>query len=495
MNPLILFVALLIVAGLAYLPITSEKILRQIALAGAIVSAALAFWMAIPALTAEPQFWFGQWWFLDRFSALFLAIVSFLYVSASIVSYRYIGHEFHDQVISMKQVRLYLVSLPLFILSMMMTLLANNIGVLWVALEATTLTTTFLVAFYTKDASIEAAWKYIIICSTGIALGLLGILMFAYAGSSAGSLSGEDVFHLNQLGAHATTLLPETVRWAFVFIFVGIGTKVGFVPMHAWLPDAHSKTPSPISAVLSGVLLNVALYAILRFKVLTDLSLENTWWTERFFLIFGVLSVVIPAFMIYIQRNYKRMLAYSSIEHMGLASFAIGLGPFGIIPAMMHLVGHAIAKSMLFFGAGEIFLRYQTTKIEYVRHLLKQAPYTAILFLIALLGLLAFPPSALFASEFLMIGLGMQTQTILTLLVLVCLTIICVSMIRHTFTMFFEETAPSEISEVLPPERWTITHTVIVGHLILLVLVGVSFLTQPGIQFISEITHVVSANL
>jgi hydrogenase-4 component F len=298
MQPIILFILLLVSAGLAYLPIKSEKILRQVSLGGAVLFTGLAFWLAIPALTSQPQFWSQDLWSLDRFSAFMVLLVGGLYLSASFVSYRYLAQEFKEGILQLKQVRLYLLSLPLFILSMFVVIFANNMGVLWVALEATTLTTTFLVAFYTKDASLEAAWKYIIICSTGIALGLLGILMFAYAGTSAGSLSAEDVFHLNQLRLHADTLLPEIVKWAFVFVFIGIGTKVGFVPMHAWLPDAHSKTPSPISAILSGVLLNVALYTILRFKLITDLSLENTWWTERFFLTFGLLSIVIPAFLI-----------------------------------------------------------------------------------------------------------------------------------------------------------------------------------------------------
>ncbi len=496
MQPIYLFLALLVIASLAYIPIKSEQILRQISLGGAVLYTILAGWLAIPALFAEPQFYSQDWWFLDPFAAFFLVLISFLFLSASIVSYRYIGHEMHERIIQLKQVRLYQLSLPLFILSMTAAVLTNNIGVLWVALEATTLTTTFLVAFYTKDASLEAAWKYILICSTGIALGLLGILMFAFAGNQAGGLDAESIFNLAQLREHATTFLPEIVRWAFVFIFIGIGTKVGFVPMHTWLPDAHSKTPSPISGILSGVLLNVALYTILRFKLVADLSLGNTWWTERFFLVFGVMSIVLPAFMIYIQRNYKRMLAYSSIEHMGLAAFAIGLGPFGVVPAMMHLVGHAIGKSMLFFGSGEILMRYKTTKIEQVRQLLKTSPYTAVLFLLGLLGLLAVPPSALFASEFLMIGYGMQSQWILTLVVLVALTIIFVSMIRHTLTMFYaHDASESDASSHMHKEGWTLTHTVMAAHLLLLVVVGVYFLTIPGIKFMSGIVQSISANL
>ena len=493
MNPTILFIFLLLFAGSAYLPHLTEKAIRQIGLAGAVFCSLFGFLIAISGFTNEPQFWSSLLWYQDSLTAFFVVLICFLYLSASFVSYRYIGHEYAHQTIQLKHVRLYHLSLPLFILTMLLAVFANNIGVLWVALEATTLTTTFLVAFYTTDSSIEAAWKYIMICSTGIALGLLGILMIAYAGTVAGTMSSLEAFQFHQLRAQAQSLLPEMMRWAFVFIFVGIGTKVGFVPMHTWLPDAHSKTPSPISGILSGILLNIALYTILRFKLLTDLSLEQTWWTNRFFLTFGMLSIVVSAFLIYIQRNYKRMLAYSSIEHMGLTAFAVGLGPFGLVPALMHIAGHAVAKSMLFFGAGEILLRYKTTKIIQIRRLFLQSRPTAILFFLGLLGLLGIPPSALFVSEFLMIGYGMQTQVILTLIVLCVLTMICVSMIRHTLTMFFDHDSPhQEHVENLPQEPWTITHFVMGCHLFFLMVLGVYFLTDSGMSFISQIAEIIS---
>ena len=497
MTPIFLFLFLVLIAGLSLLPTSSDRFSRILGIVGGLGTAiGVAFLIYHPFVgNVAPQI--DARWAVDQFSSLLCALIGLLYLSASLVSYRYIAQEYAHGLLTLRQVRLYYVCLPLFILSMLVTVLANNIGILWLGLEATTLATTFLVAIYLKEGAVEAAWKYIILCSTGIALGLLGILMIHHAGIGAG-LSVSEALQLSVLGPHASDLPQSVMRWAFVFIFIGFGTKVGFVPLHSWLPDAHSKTPSPISALLSGVLLNVAFYAILRFKFLTDGSLGDSAWTEHFFLVFGFISILIPTFLIVIQKNYKRLLAYSSIEHMGLTAFAIGLGPFGIIPALMHMVGHSLTKSALFFGAGEFLLSFRTTKIALIGKTILRQGKTSVLFLVAILALLAVPPSALFGSEFLLIGYGMTTFKILTLLVLVCLTIIAASMLRHAVRMIFEEvteepvTTPilsEETSSSLKPEPWNITHAVMIGHGILLFAVGYFFLTQEGLRFMASIAQ------
>ena len=300
---------------------------------------------------ARGPVWIGDFWMIDRFAAMMIALIQVVWMAASLASLRYIGAEHAAGILSTLKVRIYYGLLPLFVLAMLVTVATDHLGVLWIALEATTLTTTPLVALYKKDGAIEAAWKYLLLCSLGISVSLLGLLLLAYAGVGAG-LPLDRAFSLGALRERAAALDPQVVRWAFVFLFVGIGTKVGFVPMHPWLPDAHSRTPSPISACLSGVLLNVALYALLRCKAVVDLALGQDAWTSAFFTWFGLLSILFAAFVLLHQQNYKRMLAYHSVEHMGLIAFGLGMGPVGAAGAVMHMIGHTLAKSALFLTAG-----------------------------------------------------------------------------------------------------------------------------------------------
>ena len=316
---------------------------------------------------------------IDRFAALMIVLIQIVWTGAAFASLRYIGEEHAAGLLSMRKARIYYGLLPLFALAMIVTVTTDHLGVLWVALEATTLSTTPLVALYKKDGAIEAAWKYLLLCSLGISVSLLGLLLLAYAGVGAGLPIGR-ALSLGALRGTAAALDPQVVRWAFVFLFVGIGTKVGFVPMHPWLPDAHSRTPSPISAALSGALLNVAMYTLLRFKALVDLSLGQGNWTSAFFIGFGLASILFAAFVLLNQANYKRMLAYSSVEHMGLIAFGVAMGPVGASGAVMHMLGHTLAKSSLFFTAGEVLLARHTTKIANIRALWRSSPRTSLAF-------------------------------------------------------------------------------------------------------------------
>ncbi|RPJ73371.1 MAG: hydrogenase 4 subunit F, partial [Acidobacteria bacterium] len=310
----------------------------------------------------------GGAWMVDRFAGMMLLLIAVVYLGAAVSSTRYIGSEHAAGILTGRRVKQYYALLPLFVLAMVVSVTTDHLGILWIALEATTLATTPLVALYKKDGAIEAAWKYLLLCSVGISVSLLGLLLLAYAGVGAG-LAVDDALSLGALRGRASSLDPEVVRWAFVFLFIGIGTKVGFVPMHPWLPDAHSRTPSPISATLSGVLLNVALYALLRAKALVDMALGQDAWTSGFFWVFGLASILFAAFVLLHQQNYKRMLAYHSVEHMGLISFGLGMGPVGAAGAVMHMIGHTLAKSALFFSAGEILLARHTTKIANIKGL------------------------------------------------------------------------------------------------------------------------------
>jgi hydrogenase-4 component F len=440
--------------------------------------------MSLPVLFQMSPGWSTPVWLVDNFSALMVSLVAFLYISATIVSVRYIGHEHEEKIISIEDLKLYFTLFHIFALCMLVTVVANNSLLLWMTLEGTTLSSTFLVGLYRKKTSVEAAWKYIIICSTGISLGLIGILLFGFGASQAGVLGG-DIFTLTGLFANAHLISADIVRWAFVFLFVGFGAKLGLVPMHIWLPDAHSNAPSPISGLFSGILLNVALYGIIRFRFVADLALGSNEWTGHLFLFFGFISVIVPAFMMLAQSNYKRMLAYSSVEHMGLITFALALSPIGAVAAVIHMIGHTLSKSMLFFGAGEILTNYQTTQTSKVKGLMKRAPFTAVLFLLGILSIIALPPSILFVSEYMMFTSAFALHPYLSILVMIALSVIAFAMLRSTIGMFFSDNEKEEGD--LKKEKWNVTHSVMTVQLILIVGLTLFLSSAKGIEFIDQI--------
>ena len=455
-----LFIGWLLLLSVASYTLRSTCLVRRLSAIGALVSFGLSLaivWFTPPA----------------PLIATLLILVALVYLAATLVSQRYMTLEESRNILSDKDVRRYFALQHLFMLTLIGALLADHVGMLWIALEGPTLATTLLVSLYRKEGAVEAAWKYIVLCSIGISLGLMGILLFVHA-AMQGGLSPEEALSLTTLLEHARDLNPETLKWAVVFVFIGLGTKVGFVPMHPWLPDAHSKTPSPISAMLSGVLLNVALVTILRFRPIVDVALGNDTWTSGFFLTFGVISVTFAALIILQSKNYKRTLAYSSIEHMGLIAFFLGLGPLGLVPAVVHMIGHTLAKSLLFFESGEILLAFHTTKTDGVRELLKRLPKTSVMLMLGLLLLLAVPPSPLFFSEVIGLGLGMQSHPVLTVIILLSLTLVAYGMLRSGLQM----NAPTagevpEHAPMLPKrERFHLTHAVALCEILLLIGVG-----------------------
>ena len=460
-----------------------EKRVRIMAGIFSTAVAGLIFYIVSPSFFGQ-SIQVGNWWLIDGFSAIMASLVAILYLTATWVSVRYIGHERHEGIVTDIDVKVYFALLHLFVMSMLVVVLTNHALILWLALEATTLSSTFLVGLYRKKTSIEAAWKYIVICSTGITLGLLGILMLGYGTHLVNELV-QTSFLLSDLLSNASLIPDKLAKWAFVFIFVGFGAKVGYVPTHTWLPDAHSKAPSPISALFSGILLNVALYAIIRFQMITNKSLGGNEWTSSFFLIFGALSVLLPAFMMLIQKNYKRMLAYSSIEHMGLISLALSIPPIGTIAAVMHMTGHALVKSSLFFGAGEVLLLKKSTDTDKVRGLLKEAPFTAILFLLGILSIVAVPPSLLFVSEYMMLTAFIKTHLILTIILFAALGAIAYAMLRVTLGMLISEN--DNKSAVLEKEKWNSTQTIIALQLSMVAIMTIWFSAPIGQEFLQAV--------
>jgi hydrogenase-4 component F len=304
------------------------------------------------------------------------------------------------------QARRFRIFSSLFAFTMLAAVTANNVAVMWVAIEATTITSALIIPLTVSKASVEASWKYILIGSVGIALAFVGTVLgyFDYV-----HLAGESESALNwtSLMAAGPAMHPRVMELAFVFIVIGYGTKAGLAPMHTWLPDAHAEAPAPLSAMMSGVLLAVALYAIMRWKAV--MGAAGSTLPDRLLLVLGLASLGIAALSLVGQRHYKRLLAYSSIEHTGLMCLGLGLGPLGVFAALLHLVNHAVAKAMMFFLSGRILDRYRTTELGGVTGLLRAMPVTGGLFAAGMLALIGLPPFGIFFSKFALIRAGFAT--------------------------------------------------------------------------------------
>ncbi|WKU48461.1 proton-conducting transporter membrane subunit [Streptomyces sp. VNUA116] len=306
----------------------------------------------------------------------------------------HLAHERTDE----PAARRYLLLVHAFLAAMSAAVLAANLGVLWVAIEATTIVTAFLVGHRRTRASVEAAWKYVVICSAGIALAFLGTVLLYYAARQAG-IPEADALDWQALRAHAGRLDPSVTRLATGLVVLGFGAKAGLAPLHAWLPDAHSQAPAPVSALMSGVLLSVAFAGLLRYKVIADTAL-GTGFTRTLLAGVAVLTLALATALLLAQRDYKRMLAYSSMEHMSLIALGTAVGsPLALSAVLLHVAGHGLAKTVAFCASGHIARLCGTTRIGRIRGLLAHSPCLGTAFGAAVVALLGLPPFGLFASE------------------------------------------------------------------------------------------------
>jgi hydrogenase-4 component F len=378
----------------------------------------------------------------DALSAFMVIVIGAIAVLASSQSVRYLNAETERGACTARHAALYTTLVQAFVTCMLVAVLAANLGVMWVAVEATTIATTFLVGHRRTDGALEASWKYVVLCSVGIALAFLGTVLFYFAalhasGHPAGSLDW------TSLMAASHRLDPGVVRLAMGLIVLGYGTKVGLAPMHSWLPDAHSQAPAPVSALMSGVLLTVAFYALLRFKAIADGAL-GPGYPRALLVVAGLASLVVAASLLITQRDYKRMLAYHSIEHMGLIALGAAAGsPLAIAAVLLHILGHGLAKGVLFLASGEILLAEGTSEIAKVPALLSRRPVLGGIFGFGLVALLGLPPFSLFASELNMLraevaaGLGWAAA-----IALACMAVIFAAVMAHGRHLLLGEAAP-----------------------------------------------------
>jgi len=384
----------------------------------------------------------GRYLLVDELNNVFIVLTTFVAFTTAVFSASYIAHELENGRLTPTHVRFYHAMYQVLMLAMNLALVANNIGLMWVAIEIATLTTVLMVGLYRTHEALEAAWKYFILGSVGIALALFGtILVYTAALPVIGE--GGDAMLWTSLVANAARFEAPLLNLAFVFLLLGYGTKVGLAPLHAWLPDAHAEGPTPISAVLSGLLLNVALYALLRFKLLLAPNPEALS-PGPLMMLLGLVSLIFASFMLYRRRDIKRLFAYSSIEHMGIITFAFGLGgPLANFAGLLHMVMHSLTKSAIFFAVGHIAQVKGTQKIADIGGLTETHPALGWGLVIGVVAIAGMPPFGIFMSEFLVVSSAIAREPLVAvLLVLGLLVGFGALMLRLTGLAFGEPRGP-----------------------------------------------------
>jgi hydrogenase-4 component F len=429
--------------------------------------------LAVEVYAQGPMLAGGKFFFVDAFNVYLAVLTSFVSMTTAIFSRRYMQRELEHGRIGHIRMRFYHAMYQLFIFAMLLCLLTNNVGVLWIAMELATLSTVLLVSLYRTPTAIEAAWKYFILCGVGIALALFGTVLLYFAAERVLGEGGDSLLWTNLITVSGS-LEPTVLSLAFVFLMVGYGTKVGLVPLHNWLPDAHSEGPTPISAVLSGLLLNIALYALVRCKVLVDGSMQ-THWAGNIMMGFGLLSILVAAFSLLRQKDIKRMFSYSSIEHMGIATFAFGLGgPIATFGALLHMLVHSLAKSAIFFTAGHASQMHWTQEMDKIRGLFKGNPLVGWGLMLGALAIVGMPPFGIFTSEFLILTATMKQAPLLTPFLLLGLGVAFAAILRKVQPM---------VSGDIPPNQkpMTVAHLPVLLHMALVLIIGIyipDFLNQ-----------------
>lgn len=422
----------------------------------------------------------GGYLFVDDLNVVFVVLGTFVGFTTSVFSASYIGHEIETGKLTLPYLRFYHAMYQALMFAMNLGLLANNIGLMWVAIELATLTTVLMVGIYRTHEALEAAWKYFILGSVGIALALFGtILVYMAARPVIGE--GHDAMVWTALVSKAGDFSPQLLNVAFVFLMLGYGTKVGLAPLHAWLPDAHAEGPTPISAVLSGLLLNVALYAVLRFKILLAAN-PAAIAPGPLMATLGLISLIFAGFMLYRRRDIKRLFAYSSIEHMGLITFAFGMGgPLANFAGLLHMTMHSLTKSAIFFAVGHVAQVKGTQKLADIRGLTESHPVLGWGLVLGVVAIAGLPPLGIFMSEFLIVSSTFAREPLLAIpLVLGLLVAFGALMLRMSEVAFGKATGSRAAVEA--------SYVPLFAHLALVLLAGI-YLPGPLVAWFQNVAR------
>ncbi len=455
----------------------------NIAVCAGSFAAALA--LALDVLDDGPLLSPGKLFYIDAFNVYLVVLTAFVGMTTAIFSRPYMQYELSRGRLTGRRMQLYHAMYQGFLFAMLLSLSTNNLGILWVAMEGATLATVLLVSLYRTPESVEAAWKYFILCGVGIAQALFGTVLLFFAAERVVE-NRDEALLWSVLHGGAAHMEPTVLALAFVFLLVGYGTKVGLVPLHNWLPDAHSEGPTPMSAVLSGLLLNVALYALVRMKMLVDGAVPGQL-AGHLMMGFGLLSFLVAGLFLHRQSDIKRMFSYSSIEHMGLMTFAFGVGgPLATFGALLHMTVHSLTKSAIFVTVGHATHIAGTQAIDKIRGLIKTQPAVGWGLLIGTLAIAGFPPFGVFTSEFLLLTATMKSWPWLTLPLLTGLVIAFSGLFRHLHPMVYGEVPTGQVAvqaNMLP----------VVLHLLIVLWLGLAI---PGFlaRWFDQATRLISGS-
>lgn len=463
---ILLFTPLLAILLLMFIS-KKRKFLEIIAVISTAIEAMIGLFIVL-RVVVEKIYIIPPYFSINALGGLILGIIIVVSLTATLHSVGYLRAEQAKGMIGINRIREYYVLMRLFLLCMFLAIATTSPIIMWISIEATTLSTVFLISFFNRKEDVEAAWKYLLINSVGLLLALLGTMLFlSQSHSSEGFITWASLMHA---GNYNNVLL---IKFAFIFIMIGYGTKMGLVPLHTWKPDTYNKAPLPVVALLSGALLNVAFLAILRFKLITD-SVVGNIFSQNIFVFFGITSIIIAAFIIYTQNNYKRMLAYHSIEHAGIMMLGFGLGGIGIFGALLHMIYHSFAKSLLFFVSSNIAVKYSSSKIKDVRGMIKVLPYSSVLYIIGFLTMVGIPPFGIFFSESYILLAGFSNSIIVVIIALFSLLLVFAGFLKHIIEMLFGE--PPEGIKKGEVNAWTIVP--IICFAIILIIFSV-YLPNP----------------
>jgi len=461
-----------VVTGILSFVLRNRRLTEGLSLAvtavGLVVSTLVAYRVSTSG-TYEPFSFIS----VDSLGALVMLLVSVVAFFVALYAVPYFRKETDKKIIDDRHVRQYYALSAIFLAFVLSTAAVSNPVAAWIFLEATTLSTVFLISFYRRSSNVEAAWKYLIVNAVGLLLAFFGTLLYFTSVAHGGGVAG--LVHWDTLAAYAKQLDPAVVRIAFIFALIGYGTKVGLAPMHTWKPGAYAKSPAPLGALFSGALLPVAFLILLRFKSITDVAVGPAF-SQHLLIGFGVLSIVIAAFSIFATEKNKRLLAYSSIEHAGIMALGFGFGGIGVMAAVLHMIYHSLVKPALFFLTGNMLLRYHSTYIADVRGAMSILPSNSVLYFAALFAIVGFPPFGMFLTEFFILSSGVTTYTVVVAVALLAMSVAFIGFFRHANAMLFGE--PPRGIEKTKTSPWLL----VPSAALLGITLFITFYTPPFVQ-------------
>lgn len=488
-----LFCLLLAVPVLASLIIwfapTRFKLLSTLHVTASIVNAVLAMIAVMKVMNGKVFFAFHEMLFIDALGGVFLSLIGVTGLLVNLYSVKYMQWEIEKGEISTKDAKLFFALSHLFVFTMTFSVLANNIVMMWVAIEATTLSSVFMVALHRGKKSTESGWKYIVICSIGLAFALYATVLL-YSAGFAVIKDSHSMMLWSTLMAHAKEINPDVLKLIFVFALIGFGTKAGLAPTHTWLPDVHSEGPAPASAMLSGILLKCAILGLIRYYAIVGNSMVGFEYVQIVMLVSGLITIFIAALFLMRQHDVKRMFAYHSIAHMGVIAFGLGVGGVvGLFAALFHALAHSVTKALAFCTTGNMVKIYGTRDMTKMGGLIKIAPITAILFCISICSLVGVPGFAIFVSEFLMIQESFNTALYLPVaLFIIGLIVIFIADFSHFFLATFGESKSPVLSHEV---EWS-ANLPLIGLAALIIIFGL-FSVEGWVTLLNSAVKIIVA--